>query len=126
QFSTTLATTGTYSFVVTNKDGGMSKAFELIVKSGPVDEPVIERVMPGDLVKRPDAQPLRIEGQRFGSGLNAIVGDPLGGDVSDVTVTKVTPTSFELNVRLEYSGEYSLIVKNPSGAVSKAFQLMVR
>lgn len=126
QFSTTLATSGTYTLVITNKDGGVSKPFELVVKSGPADEPVIERVMPSDLVKRPDAQPLRVEGQRFANGLSVIVGDPMGSDVTDVSVSKVTPTSFELNVRLEHSGEYSLIVKNPSGAVSKAFQLMVR
>lgn len=126
QVSAVLATSGNYSLVVTNPDGGISQAFVVTAKTGDADEPVIERVSPGDLAKRQDQQLLRIEGQRFASGLTAMIGDPIGNDVQEVSVTRVTPTSFDLNVKLEYAGEYTIVIKNPSGAVSKAFLITVR
>ena len=126
QVSAVLATSGNYSLVVTNPDGGTSQAFVLTAKTGDADEPVIERVSPGDLNKRQDQQLLKIEGQRFASGLTAMIGDPIGNDVQEATVSRITPTSFDLNVKLEYAGEYSIIIKNPSGAVSKAYLVTVR
>ena len=126
QVSAVFATSGNYSLVVTNPDGGTSQAFVVTAKTGDADEPVIERVSPGDLAKRQDQQLLRVEGQRFASGLTAMVGDPIGNDVQEVAVARVTPTSFDLTVKLEYAGEYTIIIKNPSGAVSKAFLVTVR
>jgi hypothetical protein len=126
QVSAVLATSGNYSLVVTNPDGGTSQAFVVTAKTGDADEPVIERVSPGDLAKRQDQQLLHVEGQRFASGLTAMIGDPIGNDVQEVSVARVTPTSFDLTVKLEYAGEYTITLKNPSGAVSKAFLVTVR
>jgi hypothetical protein len=130
QAAVMLEVAGTYSLVVTNPDGGVSTPFQLAVKASPTkpqqDGPVIEKITPEDPAKRPDAQPLQIQGQRFSSGLRAIVTDPMGSEVPEVTVAKVTPNAFELMVRLEHTGEYTLVVKNPSGAVSNTARIMVR
>jgi len=118
---------GTYSLVVTNTDGGISPPFALGVKARPPAEgPVIEKITPAEPTKRQDAQPLLIEGQRFSAGLRAIVTDPMGADVTEVQVGKVTPNSFELTVRLEHSGEYVMVVTNPSGAVSNTRRFLVK
>ena len=127
QFAIALAMSGSYSLVVTNTDGGTSQPFALVVKaSAPADGPVIEKITPSEPPKRPDTQLVQVEGQRFAPGLRAIVNDPMGADVTDIAVSKVTPSSFELSVRLEHNGEYSLVVTNPSGAVSNLMRFIVR
>ena len=127
QATVTLLNEGTYSLVVTNTDGGISPPFALGVKKQPPPQgPSIEKITPAEPTKRQDAQPLLVEGQRFSAGLRAIVTDPMGADVTDVQVAKVTPNQFELNVRLEHSGEYTLVVTNPSGAVSNTRRFLVR
>lgn len=128
QVSLVLATAGTYSLVVTNTDGGISPPFAIGVKapSPAADVPIIEKIDPSEPTKRQDAQPLIIHGQKFSSGLRAIVTDPMGADVPELTVAKVTPNSFELTIRLEHAGEYTMVVSNPSGAVSKPQRFLVR
>lgn len=123
----TLATAGNYSLVVTNTDGGVSPPFTLVVSEPKKQEgPVINKVTPAEPTKRNAPQALMVEGQQFVSGLRAVVTDPMGMDVSDATVGKVTPNSFEIVVKLEHAGEYSIVVTNPSGAVSNVFRVLVR
>jgi hypothetical protein len=128
QVTLTLLEPGTYSLVVTNTDGGISPPFALAVKPHrpPADAPVIEKIAPSEPTKRQDAQLLVIHGQRFAAGLRAIVTDPMGADVPEATAAKVTPNSFELSVKLEHAGEYTLVVSNPSGATSNVFRILVR
>jgi hypothetical protein len=127
QAAVTLTQEGTYSLVVTNTDGGISPPFAVPVKPRqPPQGPAIEKITPAEPTKRQDAQPLLVEGQRFSAGLRAIVTDPMGADVTELQVGKVTPNSFELTVRLEHSGEYTLVVTNPSGAVSNTRRILVR
>ena len=122
-----LAKEGTYSLVVTNTDGGISPPFALAVKGRVAPQgPVIEKITPAEPTKRQDAQPLLVEGQQFSAGLRAVMTDPMGADVTDIQVGKVTPNSFELTVRLEHSGEYTLVVTNPSGAVSSPRRILVK
>jgi hypothetical protein len=127
QATVTLAVEGTHSLTVTNTDGGVSPPFAIGVKSARAPQaPVINKITPAEPSKRPDAQPLLIEGQNFVSGLRAVVTDPMGADVTEATVGKVTPNSFEIVVKLEHAGEYSFVVTNPSGAVSNVRRLLVR
>jgi hypothetical protein len=127
EVSLTLATAGNYSLVVTNTDGGVSPPFALVVaEAKKQDGPVINKVTPAEPTKRNAPQPLMVEGERFVSGLRAVVTDPMGMDVTEATVGKVTPNSFEIVVKLEHAGEYSIVVTNPSGAVSNVFRVLVR
>jgi hypothetical protein len=118
---------GTYSLVVTNTDGGISPPFAVgVKKSAQAQGPAIEKITPAEPTKRQDAQPLLVEGQRFSAGLRAVVTDPMGADVTELQVGKVTPNSFELTVRLEHPGEYTMVVTNPSGAVSNTKRFLVK
>ena len=88
--------------------------------------PEITRVRPAEAAKRAEPQALQVEGARFASGLKALVTDPAGADVTDAVVSKVTPNSFELLVKLEQAGDYSIVVANPSGTTSNVFSIIVR
>ena len=90
------------------------------------DAPAIERIEPPEPTRQAEIQMLRVIGQRFANGLQAVLTDPTGADVTDVQVTKVTQTSFELSARLDKAGDYSLVVTNPSGAVSNVARIPVR
>jgi hypothetical protein len=125
----TLATKGEYSFKVTNPDGGMSAPFVVDVQPGGEAEPegpVISRVTPTDPVHLPEPQVLRVEGENFERGLRVIVTNPIGEEVTDVTVDQVTANSFEVTVLLDQAGNYELVVSNPSGGVSNVWQVTVR
>ena len=127
QISMLIDQAGAYSLVVTNRDGGTSEPFVLKVdQPRAADSPSIERIEPAEPTRQVELQTLRILGQRFASGLQAILTDPAGADVTDVQVTKVTQTSFELSARLDKAGDYSLVVTNPSGAVSNVARIPVR
>lgn len=117
---------GRYELTVTNPDGGVSAPFVVEVKQSNPDAPVITRVTPAEVVKRPEPQALQVDGSRFASGLKALVTDPSGADVPDAVVAKLTPNSFELMVKLETAGDYALVVTNPSGTVSNVFTILVR
>lgn len=127
--SLTLDVKGVYSLKVTNPDGGVSDPFPVEVKarheSSP-DAPVIASVTPAEPVHRPEAQILRVDGQRFEPGLRAIITGPAGQEVTEVAVSKVTDSSFELLVLLDQAGHFELVVSNPSGAVSSVVTIPVR
>ena len=127
QVEVPLITRGRYSLVVTNPDGGVSPAFVLNVGSATAPTgPVIEKILPEQLTKQPDAQVLRVQGQRFAPGLRAVVTDPTGTDVMGPTVGNVTPTSLALTVKLETTGTYTIVVINPTGVASNVATVAVR
>jgi hypothetical protein len=121
-------TPGRYQLVVTNTDGGTSPPFTVEARAtqAKVEGPVISSITPAEPAKLPEAQALRVDGQRFEAGLRAIVTDPVGTEIPEVEVSKITAGSFELRVRLAQAGTYEVVVSNPSGAVSNVFQLTVR
>jgi hypothetical protein len=128
QVSLVFGTAGKYQLVVTNKDGGTSDPFVVDVQPGQprADAPVISGVAPPEPTKHPEPQLLRVAGQRFESGLRAILTDPIGTEMLEIEVGRVTPTSFDLRARLAQDGTYELVVRNASGAVSNVFQFTVR
>jgi hypothetical protein len=126
QASVVFAAIGSYELVVTNTDGGASPPFVVEVKRRSADGPTITRVTPAEVAKRAEPQALQVEGTRFASGLKAIVTDPAGADVTDAVVSKLTQNSFELMVKLEQAGDYSLMVVNPSGTTSNVYRVLVR
>jgi len=118
---------GRYAFIVRNRDGGVSQPFNVAVKAKKEPAaPVIAQVTPANLRPHPEPQTLRVEGRRFETGLRAIVTDPVGTEIGDVQVRNVTPTAFELILRLPEPGDYGLSVSNPSGGVSNVYQLAVQ
>lgn len=118
---------GRYAFIVRNRDGGVSQPFNVAVKATKEPAaPVITQVTPANLRPHPEPQTLRVEGRRFETGLRAIVTDPVGTEIGDVQVRNLTPTAFELILRLSEPGDYSLSVSNPSGGVSNVYQLAVQ
>ena len=127
QVAVMFATPGKYSLVVTNPDGGMSDPFVVDVRAEQKPPtPVIDRVLPEEIMKHQEAQELTVQGQRFAPGLRVIVTDPLGTEVLDPVVREVTPTSFTLSVKLETAGPYNLVVTNPSGAASNVATILVK
>jgi len=122
-----MATPGRYQLVVTNPDGGISAPFRLDVQ-GPQKPvvPVIDRILPENIRRSPDAQTLTVQGRNFGSGFRAVVTDPAGTDVAGVTVRAATASSFTLIVRLDRDGSYTLVVSNSTGASSNAATITVR
>ena len=118
---------GAWSFTVTNRDGGTSQPFVLkIDQPRAADAPAIERFEPAEPTHQVEVQTLRVIGQRFAAGLQVVLTDPTGADVTDVQVTKVIQTSFEVSARLDKAGDYTLVATNPSGAVSNVVRIPVR
>ena len=120
-----LDTKGNYSLVVSNTDGGVSRPFVLTVEteaaqSQQKDKPTIDSISPAKVTKSNSPQTLTIRGTRFEPGLVVIITDPTGTvkTLSGNVLSDITPTSFQLAAVLEVSGEYSVEVKLPSGAVS--------
>jgi hypothetical protein len=127
QASLVFGAIGRYELVVTNPNGEPSPPYVVEVKGKQsADAPVIARVTPAEVAKRAEPQALQVEGSRFNSGLKAIVTDPAGADVIDAIVSKLTPNSFELMVKLDQAGDYSISVVNPSGTTSNVFTVLVR
>jgi hypothetical protein len=116
-------TSGEYSLVVTNTDGGTSRPFVLVVQdapAAPATKPTIESVTPAKVTKSNTAQSFMVRGTRFEAGLVVLVTDPAGNvtTISGNALGDITTTSFRMTAILEVSGEYSIEVKLPSGAVS--------
>ncbi|HUF48763.1 MAG TPA: hypothetical protein VMM93_13180 [Vicinamibacterales bacterium] len=127
QVSLRLAVAGDHTLTVTNPDGGVSAPFVLTVGAPRVSTaPVIDRVLPPEVPRGPQAQELVVEGQRFTSDLRAIVTDPAGEEVIDVAISRVEPTSFRLRVMLDKAGDYELSVSNAAGEVSNVVRIVSR
>ena len=116
-----LDTTGNYSLVVTNTDGGVSKPFVVAVQaSAQTNRPTIESVTPAKVTKSNSPQILTVRGTRFEAGLVVMLTDPTGTvkTISGNAIADLSPTSFQMTAILELPGEYSIEVKLPSGAMS--------
>jgi hypothetical protein len=126
QAMVTLAAAGSYRLVVTNPDGKASTPFILSVKS-PATTPSITAIEPQAIVKSTNPQNLTVLGAQFVPGLSAMVTDPAGNvvTISRDGVGTVSPTSVTITVTLELAGSYSLVITNPSGAVSNPFDFKV-
>ncbi len=126
----TLATPGTYNFVITNPDGGISQPFGFRVGTvaPAASAPVIDSLVPSKVTKQTQPQVLHIDGKRFVQGLTITVSDPAGNvtNVSGSAITNVTQNSCDASVVLTVEGEYTVTLANPDGQVSNAVSLSVR
>ncbi|HYN06424.1 MAG TPA: hypothetical protein VES67_03445 [Vicinamibacterales bacterium] len=123
EVDTLLDTAGEYSLVVTNTDGGTSRPFVLALQDSapaPATKPTIESVTPAKVTKSNTPQSFTVRGTRFEAGLVVLLTDPTGNvtTISGNQLGDITATSFRMTATLEISGEYSVEVKLPSGAVS--------
>jgi hypothetical protein len=123
QVAVVLAASGNYKLTVTNRDRSTSDPFVLKVPPSAQladARPRIDRVLPEQPTKDTQAQMLRIGGERFVEGLSVSLTDPIGTvyRFSSPAVGSVTATSFNLSVVLGMTGDYALMVTNPSGESS--------
>ena len=123
----TMADVGPYEYVVVNPDGRTSPPFRLQVRAAS-QLPTVTGVRPATLNKSVSPQTVTVDGQRFAAGLTVMVTDPAGNvnTIPSPDVSQVLPTSFQITIPLELSGNYEIIVKNPDGAVSKTFSFSVQ
>lgn len=130
-----LPVAGTYQFVVTNTDGGVSQPFKFDLGGGatpaataPSTAPVIDAITPSKTSKQSQPQLLQFSGQRFVQGLVVTFNDPAGNDVrvSGNGITNLTSNSFTAAVVLTVEGEYTVTVTTPDGQVSNSASLSVR
>lgn len=133
QVAVVLAAPGAYRLTVTNPDRSTSDPFVLKVQPSTrlADvRPKIDRVLPEQLAKDPQPQVLKISGERFVEGLSVSLTDPIGTVYlfKSPAVGSVTANSFELSVVLEMTGDYTLMVTNPSGESSNSvtFKVVMR
>lgn len=122
-----LTTAGNYSFVVTNPSGDASEPFALTVGAAGGAGPRIDRTQPDHTTRDPQPQVLKLVGQNFAAGLSATITDPIGNAtvISGSAIGDVTPVSATLSVVLDKSGQYSVMITNPSGESSNAVSLDV-
>jgi len=116
---------GSYSLVVSNTDGGVSRPFPLTVQAGAAQsenktKPTIESISPAKVTKSNTPQTLTVRGTLFEPGMVVLLTDPTGTvkTISGNAIADITPTSFQFTAILELPGEYSVEVKLPSGALS--------
>jgi len=116
---------GSYSLVVSNTDGGVSRPFPLTVPAGAAQsenktKPTIESISPAKVTKSNTPQTLTVRGTRFEPGMVVLLTDPTGTvkTISGNAIADISPTSFQFTAILELPGEYSVEVKLPSGALS--------
>jgi IPT/TIG domain-containing protein len=116
---------GSYSLVVSNTDGGVSRPFPLTAQAGAAQsenktKPTIESISPAKVTKSNTPQTLTVRGTRFEPGMVVLLTDPTGTvkTISGNAIADITPTSFQFTAILELPGEYSVEVKLPSGALS--------
>jgi hypothetical protein len=131
QVAVVLAAPGVYTLTVTNPDRSTSDPFFLKVQPSTrlvADvRPKIDGVLPGQASKDPQPQLLKISGERFAQGLSVSLTDPIGTVLrfKSPAVGSVTATSFDLSVVLEMTGDYSLMITNPSGESSNSVTFTV-
>jgi hypothetical protein len=130
--SVTLAATGPYTLIVTNPDGAASdpfvlKGFGSAQSATPGISPKIDRVLPGELTKDPLPQTLAVTGEHFVQGLSVYLTDPIGTVylLKGSVLGAFTATSFTVSAALEMTGEYTLLVTNPSGESSNSMTIKV-
>jgi len=131
--SVTLAAIGAYTLIVTNPDGAASDPFVLKGQpsapspAAPGIAPKIERVLPAQLTKDPSPQTLSVTGDHFVQGLSVYLTDPIGTVylMKGSDLATFTATSFSVSVSIEMTGDYTLMVTNPSGDSSNSMTIKV-
>lgn len=129
--SVTLAALGPYTLIVTNPDGAASDPFVLKGQASAQPptrgiSPKIDRVLPGELTRDPLPQTLAVTGEHFVQGLSVYLTDPIGTvHLIKGSVGSFTATSFTIAAALEMTGEYTLLVTNPSGESSNSMTITV-
>ena len=130
--SVTLAAPGPYTLIVTNPDGAASDPFVLkgsgsAQPATPGISPKIDRVLPGEPTKDPLPQTLAVTGEHFVQGLSVYLTDPIGTVylLKGSVIGSFTATSFTVSAALEMTGEYTLLVTNPSGESSNSMTIKV-
>ena len=122
-----LGTAGNYSLVVTNPSGDASEPFALTVGSASGAGPRIDRTQPDHATRDPQPQVIKLVGQNFAAGLSVTLTDPIGTAtvIGGSAIGDVTPVTATLSLVLDKSGQYSLMITNPSGESSNAVSLDV-
>jgi hypothetical protein len=130
--SVTLAAAGPYNLIVTNPDGAASDPFVLkgsasAQPAAPGISPKIDRVLPGELTKDPLPQTLAVTGEHFAQGLTVYLTDPIGTVflIKGSALGSFTATSFTVTAALETTGDYTVMVTNPSGQSSNSMTIKV-
>jgi len=131
--SVILVATGAYTLIVTNPDGAVSDPF--VLKGQPAAQaptaaritPQIDRVLPEQATKDPLPQTLAVTGERFVEGLSVYLTDPIGTVylIKGSALGSFTATSFSVSVVIEMTGDYTLMVTNPSGESSNSATIKV-
>ncbi len=126
QVAVLLATAGAYTLTVTNPDGSTSAPYALNVRQAAA-RPRIDRVLPDRVMKDSQPQVLKVSGDRFVLGLSVSLTDPIGTVylIKGPAIAAVTTTSFDMSVTLEMTGDYTIMVTNPSGESSNSVTLTV-
>jgi hypothetical protein len=131
--SVVLVAIGTYTLIVTNPDGAASDPFVLKGQPSaqppatPMMAPKIDRVVPEQVTKDPLPQTLAVSGEYFAQGLSVYLTDPIGTVylIKGSGIGSFTATSFSVSVAIEMTGDYSLMVTNPSGESSNNVTITV-
>ena len=131
--SVVLVAMGTYALIVTNPDGAASDPFVLKGQSStqppatPMMAPKIDKVLPEHVTKDPLPQTLAVTGEYFAQGLSVYLTDPTGTVylIKGSAIGSFTGTSFSVSVAIEMTGDYSLMVSNPSGESSNNVTIKV-
>lgn len=96
--------------------------------AGDRSSPVITSVVPVEPARNTRPQTLTVNGSDFQSGLSLAVKNPGGQStiVRGKDVLQQRPTSFQVHLLIDVKGIYSLIVTNPDGGASAAFDVAVK
>ena len=130
--SVVLVAIGNYTLIVTNPDGAASDPF--VLKGQPSTQPPaapiapkISRVLPDQVTKDPQPQTLAVTGEYFAEGLTVYLTDPIGTVylIKGSALGSITATSFTVSAAIDMTGDYTLMVTNPSGKSSNAVTIKV-
>jgi hypothetical protein len=126
-----LAARGPYTLIVTNPEGGGSSD-QFVVRVQPAASraavvPRIAQVLPAPLTKDPRPQVINIRGDRFVRGLSVYLTSPIGMvfEFKGTSLSAVTESSISLSVVLDMTGDYAVLVTNPSGESSNSVTVSV-
>ena len=101
----------------------LSPLAQLPARAQKAAAPTVSAVRPEHLKASQSEQTLALVGTGFLPGMAVSVVDPAGSvqDVPAGAITNIKPTSAELTVTLELTGDYSVVVTNPAGTPSNSF-----
>ncbi len=126
QVAVLLASAGPYSLTVMNTDGARSPPFVLQIRPT-TGAPRIDRVRPDQLTKDSQPRVLTVSGDGFAQGQKVYLTDPIGTVylITGSAIASLSQTSFDISVTIAMTGDYSLLVINPSGESSNNMTITV-